>query len=74
MKSLTRRVARFLAFILIVGASGAAFAQVGETKTMDLGNFSVSLNVKDIKASKVFYEKLIARIPLAGPDGEGHDG
>ena len=58
MKSLTRRVARFLAFILIVGASGAAFAQVGETKTMDLGNFSASLNVKDIKASKVFYEKL----------------
>ena len=58
MKSLTRRVARFLAFILIVGASGAASAQVGETKTMDLGNFSVSLNVRDTKASKVFYEKL----------------
>ena len=25
---------------------------------MELGNFSVSLNVKDIKASKAFYEKL----------------
>ena len=25
---------------------------------MDLGNFSVSLTVKDIKASKAFYEKL----------------
>lgn len=25
---------------------------------MDLGAFSVSLNVKDIKASKAFYEKL----------------
>ena len=25
---------------------------------MQLGNFSVSLNVKDIKASKAFYEKL----------------
>lgn len=25
---------------------------------MDLGSFSVSLNVKDIKASKAFYEKL----------------
>jgi catechol 2,3-dioxygenase-like lactoylglutathione lyase family enzyme len=25
---------------------------------MDLGNFSVSLTVKDIKASKTFYEKL----------------
>jgi catechol 2,3-dioxygenase-like lactoylglutathione lyase family enzyme len=30
----------------------------GEKKPMDLGNFSVSLNVKDIKASKAFYEKL----------------
>ena len=25
---------------------------------MELGNFSVSLTVKDIKASKAFYEKL----------------
>ncbi|MFS4454890.1 VOC family protein [Maribacter sp. 2304DJ31-5] len=25
---------------------------------MDLGNFSISLNVKDIKASKLFYESL----------------
>ena len=58
MKSLTRIVASFLAFIPIVGASGAASAQVSETKTMDLGNFSISLNVKDIKASKAFYEKL----------------
>lgn len=27
-------------------------------KPMDLGNFSVSLTVKDVHASKVFYEKL----------------
>ena len=58
MKSLTRIVASFLAFIPIVGAGSAASAQVSETKTMDLGNFSVSLNVKDIMASKAFYEKL----------------
>ena len=29
-----------------------------QTKAMKLGNFSVSLAVKDIKASKAFYEKL----------------
>lgn len=29
-----------------------------EKKKMELGNFSVSLTVKDIEASKVFYEKL----------------
>ena len=58
MKSFTCMVASFLAFIPIVSASGAASAQVSETKPMDLGNFSVSLNVKDIVASKAFYEKL----------------
>ncbi|MBL8890089.1 MAG: VOC family protein [Planctomycetaceae bacterium] len=30
----------------------------GEGKAMQLGNFSVSLAVKDIKASQAFYEKL----------------
>ena len=58
MKSFTRIVASFLAFIPIVGASGGAAAQASATKPMDLGNFSVSLNVKDIMASKAFYEKL----------------
>jgi predicted enzyme related to lactoylglutathione lyase len=32
--------------------------QITETKTMELGNFSLSLVVKDIKLSKAFYEKL----------------
>jgi predicted lactoylglutathione lyase len=27
---------------------------------MELGNFSISLAVKDIQESKVFYEKLLA--------------
>lgn len=38
-----------------------AFSQATEkskSKTMELGAFSVSLNVKDIYASKAFYEKL----------------
>jgi catechol 2,3-dioxygenase-like lactoylglutathione lyase family enzyme len=38
--------------------AAAQSTPVGEKKAMDLGNFSVSLNVKDIKASIAFYEKL----------------
>lgn len=33
-------------------------AQAADPKPLDLGNFSVSLAVKDIKASKAFYENL----------------
>ena len=63
MKALTftRTLAGALASIAIVATAGTAAAQsnpASEKKTMDLGNFSVSLNVKDIKASKAFYEKL----------------
>ncbi len=36
----------------------AATPQTKERKNMELGNFSVSLAVKDIKVSKAFYEKL----------------
>lgn len=32
-------------------------AKTKEKKAMELGSFSVSLTVKDIKASKAFYEK-----------------
>jgi len=32
--------------------------QAKQDEAVQLGNFSVSLNVKDIKASKAFYEKL----------------
>ena len=42
-----------LAITLVTASTHAT-----ETKPMDLGNFSVSLAVKDIKASKAFYEKL----------------
>ncbi len=63
MKALnfTRALAGAVASITIVTAAGTAAAQstpASEKKPMDLGNFSVSLNVKDIKASKAFYEKL----------------
>jgi len=50
-----------LACCLVLGSQTPAPSQ-GEKATKDmpiaLGNFSVSLNVKDIKASKAFYEKL----------------
>ena len=63
MKALTftRTLAGALTSIAIVTAAATTAAQTtpaSEKKSMDLGNFSVSLNVKDIKASKAFYEKL----------------
>lgn len=42
-------------------ALGAFFSEEERTKNenaLELGNFSVSLTVKDVKASKAFYEKL----------------
>lgn len=38
--------------------------------TMDLGNFSVSLNVKNLTASREFYEKL--GFKMVGGDGKGY--
>jgi lactoylglutathione lyase len=46
---------------LVVGPFAAAlphFIQAKKEAPLSLGNFSVSLTVKDIKASKEFYEKL----------------
>ena len=57
MKTTTLAATVALALIAAFGA-GALSTHASEQKTMDLGNFSVSLAVKDIKASKVFYEKL----------------
>ena len=56
MKALT--LAGALASIAIVATTMTPSAETKETKAMELGNFSVSLTVKDIKASKAFYEKL----------------
>ena len=58
MKALTLTLAGALASIAIVATTTTPSAETKEKKAMDLGNFSVSLTVKDIKASKAFYEKL----------------
>jgi predicted enzyme related to lactoylglutathione lyase len=56
MKTLT--LAGLLAVVAIVGTITAPLVETKEKKPMELGNFSVSLAVKDIRASKAFYEKL----------------
>ena len=56
MKALT--LAGVLAVVAIVGTTTTPSAETKEKKAMELGNFSGSLTVKDIKASKAFYEKL----------------
>jgi len=47
-----------IAIVATASAQSTPTTPAGEKKTMDLGNFSVSLNVKDINASMAFYEKL----------------
>jgi hypothetical protein len=47
-----------MALIDMVGSSTAQSNQTAEKKSMEFGNFSVSLAVKDIKASLAFYQKL----------------
>jgi catechol 2,3-dioxygenase-like lactoylglutathione lyase family enzyme len=47
-----------MALIVMVGASSGQFTEAAEKDTLELGNFSVSLAVKDIKASMAFYQKL----------------
>ena len=62
MKALTLTftfaLAGALASIAIAGTTATPSTPAKETKAMELGKFSVSLAVKDIKASKAFYEKL----------------
>ena len=60
MKALTFTLTAALASIAInaTAATETQSTPASEKKPMDLGNFSVSLNVKDIKASMAFYEKL----------------
>ena len=47
-----------LTLTAIVGVNTVQSTPTQEKKAMELGKFSVSLTVKDIKASKAFYEKL----------------
>ena len=58
MKALTLTLVGAFASIAIVATTTTPSAETKEKKAMELGNFSVSLTVKDIKASKAFYEKL----------------
>jgi len=57
------RVAACVVVSLLAGCAQshepkAETAQVGTERPLSLGNFSVSLNVKDLAASRTFYEKL----------------
>ncbi len=59
MKGLTTlAVAGGLALVTFAGTSLSQSAKPKHKEPMQLGVFSVSLAVKDIKASKAFYEKL----------------
>jgi predicted enzyme related to lactoylglutathione lyase len=58
MKTFSLRLSGTMALIAIVGAIAIPSTHAAEQTPMVLGNFSVSLSVKDIKASKAFYEKL----------------
>jgi catechol 2,3-dioxygenase-like lactoylglutathione lyase family enzyme len=44
--------------IALAAVASVPLSSAQESKTMELGNFSVSLAVKDIKVSLAFYEKL----------------
>lgn len=45
-------------FVVLAAAACMPHALAQDSKSLELGNFSVSLAVKDIKASLAFYEKL----------------
>ena len=47
-----------LTWSAIAAATSTSFPQAKEKKPMELGSFTLCLLVKDIKASKEFYEKL----------------
>lgn len=51
-------IAGAMALAAVAGATTTQVTAAKEKKTMELGNYSLSLAVKDIKASKAFYEKL----------------
>lgn len=57
MKAPQHMLAGVLALAAIVGTATTFSTRATQRKTMDLGNFSISLAVKDIRASKAFYEK-----------------
>jgi lactoylglutathione lyase len=58
MKSPTRLLLAVICLIGVAGVSASRFIHAAEEKPLEFGNFSVSLAVKDIKASMAFYQKL----------------
>ena len=58
MNALTTLAVAGLALATLASTSSSQSTRPREKEAMQLGNFSVSLAVKDIKASKAFYEKL----------------
>ncbi len=58
MKVRTLLLVGAVTLIGMVGASTAQSPQAAEKKTLELGNFSVSLAVKDIEAPMALYQKL----------------
>jgi len=57
---------------VLLGAAAAQSTRPGTTRAtgeaqMQLGNFSVSLAVKDLEASRAFYEKLGMRVVFGSP-------
>lgn len=71
---MTRFVPCLLAFllggVLLPQAAPGGAPQAKEQATMQLGNFSVSLTVKDLAKSRAFYEKL--GLKKVGGDGKGY--
>jgi catechol 2,3-dioxygenase-like lactoylglutathione lyase family enzyme len=58
MKVSTRLLVGAMVLICVVDANTGRSTQAAEERALELGNFSVSLAVKDIKASMAFYQKL----------------
>ena len=58
MKRLALAVAVLAIATVAVAAASSETKDTGAPTPMELGNFSVSLTVKDIKTSRAFYEKL----------------
>ncbi len=54
----TRLLVGAMVLICVADASTTRSTQAADEKSLELGNFSVSLAVKDIKASMAFYQKL----------------
>jgi len=63
----TRRAALTLTAAAIPALSQSQESKTSKGASMDLGNFSVSLAVKDIQASKQFYEKLGFKPVMGNP-------